>query len=840
MLRQEGSFLFICRDDGDDENDTIDLMCVVVSKIDDFVFDGCGFVRSNAGRTGLFFAPVEFVLKSRFFGVQLCDHGAEFLFTIPTIPYPTPAQPTPTTMNAHAYNNHNHGKWPRRSTRKHHDGGSINKRTMMRRSNHFPFYFLCCLAMTFIQAVGMILLGLCFSYSLHDNHHHHHHHNHGPMENIFIRSQNLWIQHYHDHHFHKTKGLDDDEDARPPKDVLLLANTDSIAERHAQQSSFLSVSMNVTINEVLEQLLQAMTNDTSTAALDDYYRRRSRTTKTATAVMDRDELPILIIGGSDGSGTRAFADLVAQLRVPMLVDDPGTLDVHAPVMFSQQQQQQQQQPTGGEIKHHKKKQSGGWPPLVRLVLEETHSADYQEETDLSSESLQMALQELRRFQLSYAPRVKDLLQNATEHHESMAKAVQYGFKAPVSMLLLPLLRKTLGRIKFLHVVRDGRDVSFSRNTSPVSKFYTSYYRNATDKLDQIQVHSGGVQSSNASAKVIQAMQLWNDWNRQVWDWERRAAEDKDNNFDFLVLRTEDLLLSPETKLESLIKLADFVGSPLTTQELCCLSRQAVVDMGQSGVGMNGKRTRHRGALGVSQPDADDYSVLRGQPNDIGGDDEEAIVDYLDDPSDITLEDVALESERKALNLALEKRPQLFQRIQQARKDNFATHHHRNEKLRQGIIMAQHQQQPPRDSNFQDSLANGLRQIWGGESEGNGHTRRHPPVRRRLLETTNGNVESVYDDVNERVTELVERKDAGDHARGHGHKEPRKRRRQTPEMVLQRYGKWKSALEGRPELSRILHEEGGEALRIFGYEPPRRFADLPPKGLPLCPASCPGT
>ena len=357
---------------------------------------------------------------------------------------------------------------------------------------------------------------------------------------IFMMSH-LWIHHWPS----KNDDEEVDDDVRQLEDLLADQTAERLKDHHSTSSS----GRNAT-SEIVK-LLQAMMNDTD--ALDDYYSRPHMKDGGGTAPIPSTlkDLPILIIGGSDGSGTRVFVDLLSHLGVPMLVDDKGTLDVHAPVMFSQE-----------------KSKNTGWPPLVQLVLQQTHSADY-ESTDLLPESLQTALQELRRFQLSYAPRVKDLLKNTTEQNESVAKQVQYGFKAPVSMLLLPLLMQTFGRIKFLHVIRDGRDVSFSRNTSPVSKFYQSYYRNALGKVNSIKEAQPG------SVKVIEAMQLWNDWNRQVWDWERRNADGI--NFDFLVMRTEDLL-SPETKFESLIKLADFVGSPLTTNDLCCLSRQAVVDL----------------------------------------------------------------------------------------------------------------------------------------------------------------------------------------------------------------------------------------------------------------------
>jgi hypothetical protein len=55
----------------------------------------------------------------------------------------------------------------------------------------------------------------------------------------------------------------------------------------------------------------------------------------------------------------------------------------------------------------------------------------------------------------------------------LASGVSYGYKAPVSMLLVPFLREIYSRdgFKFLQVVRDGRDIAFSGNQSPVTKFY---------------------------------------------------------------------------------------------------------------------------------------------------------------------------------------------------------------------------------------------------------------------------------------------------------------------------------------------------------------------------------
>ena len=85
------------------------------------------------------------------------------------------------------------------------------------------------------------------------------------------------------------------------------------------------------------------------------------------------------------------------------------------------------------------------------------------------------------------------------------------------------------------------------------------------------------------------MHLWNDWNTQALEWEQAHA--KEDDFDFIVVRSEDLV-DPEKKFETLSKLADFVGSPMTRKDVCCLSRQEAVDLGQS-VNWTGKKDPRR-------------------------------------------------------------------------------------------------------------------------------------------------------------------------------------------------------------------------------------------------------
>jgi len=55
--------------------------------------------------------------------------------------------------------------------------------------------------------------------------------------------------------------------------------------------------------------------------------------------------PLLVVGGTDGSGTRRVVQLLADLGVVMVSEDPGTFDIHGAVM------------------------KGGWPPVIKPVLE---------------------------------------------------------------------------------------------------------------------------------------------------------------------------------------------------------------------------------------------------------------------------------------------------------------------------------------------------------------------------------------------------------------------------------------------------------------------------------------
>jgi len=301
---------------------------------------------------------------------------------------------------------------------------------------------------------------------------------------------------------------------------------------------------------------------TNTKPIDDYYSRPH---------IRHTPVP-LIVGGSDGSGTRAVVQVLQELGVRMVVEDKGTLDVHGFQLF------------GGE----------GWPGLVSRVLNVTHSAVY-DLKDIPDTLGAIAYADLGSL-LSNIETAADVLSQIEKGNLKRGSSdISFGFKAPVSMLLIPFFRKHLPRFKYLHVVRDGRDIAFSDNQSPVEKFYDIYMVNAKQEENDMVNNDFGF---NARSK-IKSMQLWNEWNEQVYEYFKEFSDGI--SFDFLVIRSEDLL---NKKYESLLKIADFVGSCRTPEEICCMSRKKDQDIGGSNSNLDPQGLHVFGAA--------DFEAIRGR------------------------------------------------------------------------------------------------------------------------------------------------------------------------------------------------------------------------------------
>jgi hypothetical protein len=153
---------------------------------------------------------------------------------------------------------------------------------------------------------------------------------------------------------------------------------------------------------------------------------------------------VLVVGGTDGSGTRRVVQLLTQLGVTIVSEDPETYDIHADLF-------------------------GGWPKVVEPLLHSTGSITY-EINDIplqlrtSTEyNLRRLLQQAEKDSKKPQSRILAVggaLPTPPNVHSSRVK---YGFKAPVAMTLVPWWKALNQHFLFLHVIRDGRDIAFSAN-----------------------------------------------------------------------------------------------------------------------------------------------------------------------------------------------------------------------------------------------------------------------------------------------------------------------------------------------------------------------------------------
>ena len=259
---------------------------------------------------------------------------------------------------------------------------------------------------------------------------------------------------------------------------------------------------------------------------------------------------VLVVGGTDGSGTRRVVQILTQLGVTMVSEDPETYDIHADAV-------------------------GGWPPIVSPVIAQAKSLAYDPVT------LPEALQTRMKTSLQ---KLLDIAESDSHKPTSYVLAkggalprpkgisvsrIKYGFKAPVAMTLAPYWAYMLPHFRLLHVLRDGRDIAFSANQGPVAKFFTSMYGQTTERDE------------------LKAIRLWSDWNTQLKQWAidrvnkfSTIPENADKSFGYFAIHTEDLVdQNKDVRFAAMAHLAKWIGSDISDKDLCCLAIQGSTFMG---------------------------------------------------------------------------------------------------------------------------------------------------------------------------------------------------------------------------------------------------------------------
>src|SRR5919201_3318015 len=111
-----------------------------------------------------------------------------------------------------------------------------------------------------------------------------------------------------------------------------------------------------------------------------------------------------------------------------------------------------------------------------------------------------------------------------ERHRAPADGGPWGWKEPRSVYLLDFLARALPGMRFLHVVRDGRDVAFSKNQNQPRKHGPAFL---------------GTESPEPDAP-LRAIELWSAVNIEAADVGERVLGER-----YRRIRYEDLCADPE-------------------------------------------------------------------------------------------------------------------------------------------------------------------------------------------------------------------------------------------------------------------------------------------------------
>lgn len=125
----------------------------------------------------------------------------------------------------------------------------------------------------------------------------------------------------------------------------------------------------------------------------------------------------------------------------------------------------------------------------------------------------------------------------------------WGWKEPRSIYLLPFWGRLFPSLKFLHVVRDGRDMAYSSNQNQLNKHGRALLTWRERLL----------------SRPLRSMLLWNRINLAAAEYGARQLPGR-----YLLIRFEDLCAQPEQQTQ---RVFDFVG---LTGDTAMIAKQEVV------------------------------------------------------------------------------------------------------------------------------------------------------------------------------------------------------------------------------------------------------------------------
>lgn len=131
-----------------------------------------------------------------------------------------------------------------------------------------------------------------------------------------------------------------------------------------------------------------------------------------------------------------------------------------------------------------------------------------------------------------------------EKHRPSADRRPWGWKEPRSIFLLPFFTRALPGLRFLHVVRDGRDMAFSKNQRQPRKHGVAFLGPAAEP-----------------DSPPRSIALWSELNLAA----ARVGEEELRE-RYLRIRFEDLCASPEPVIARVLDFLELEGDPAELAE----------------------------------------------------------------------------------------------------------------------------------------------------------------------------------------------------------------------------------------------------------------------------------
>lgn len=138
-----------------------------------------------------------------------------------------------------------------------------------------------------------------------------------------------------------------------------------------------------------------------------------------------------------------------------------------------------------------------------------------------------------------APRMmQDMRRVLTRHCSAIPHGQPWGWKEPRSILLLPFFHQIFPSMKFLHVVRDGRDMAYSGNQNQLAK-----HGRAVLKLTE-----------RFKSRPLRSMIMWSRVNLSAANYGERHLRE-----NYMLLRFEDLCSEPIATINRVFEFLGLVG-----------------------------------------------------------------------------------------------------------------------------------------------------------------------------------------------------------------------------------------------------------------------------------------